>query len=69
MDLKSKLFFVIKIQIKTLDNLFEKEFGKIWDIKRLVLEFSDKIMTYTSNLNWQRKLYVDKFERVKANSI
>lgn len=69
MDLKSKLFFVLKIQIKTLDNLFEKEFGKIWDIKRLVLEFSDKIMTYTSNLNWQRKLYVDKFEKVKANSI
>ena len=69
MDLKSKLFFVLQIQIKTLDNLFEKEFGKIWDIKRLVLEFSDKIMTYTSNLNWQRKLYVDKFERVKANSI
>jgi len=69
MDLKSKLFFVLKIQIKALDNLFEKEFGKIWDIKRLVLEFSDKIMTYTSNLNWQRKLYVDKFERVKANSI
>jgi len=69
MDLKSKLFFVLKIQIKALDNLFEKEFGKIWDIKRLVLEFSDKIMTYTSNLNWQRKLYVDKFEKVKANSI
>jgi hypothetical protein len=69
MDLKSKLFFVLLIQIKTLDNFFEKEFGKTWDIKRLFLEFSDKIMTYTSNLNWQRKLYIDKFERVKANSI
>jgi hypothetical protein len=52
MDLKSKLFFVLQIQIKTLENLFEKEFGKIWDIKKLVLEFNDKVMTYTGNLNW-----------------
>lgn len=52
MDLKSKLFFVLLIQIKTLENLFEKEFAKIWDIKRLVLEFSDKVMTNSSNLIW-----------------
>ena len=69
MDLKSKLFFVLLIQIQTLENLFEKEFCKIWEIKRLVLEFSDKIMTYTSNLNWQRKLFIDKFESIKANPV
>jgi hypothetical protein len=57
----SKLFFQFQIHIEALKNSFKKDFGQIYDIKKLTLEFNGQTSSSEGKKPWYAKKVIRSF--------